>query len=450
MAAPLVFDVLASALAGLLRALLVTAGLVQPPYAPPATEAELTLSGPLVHVGRIDGAPYDHLGWTVATLEDLDDDGAREIVVGVRPWVPGLTSGIGRVVVHSGRTRAQLWERSGGGSLDDPDDPFGFRVDGFGQSFAMPGDLTGDGKPDLLVGGGDSIYGAYVLLLSGVDGAVVQTWEGAPGGSCAPITVGDLDGDGRSEFGVVSSGFLVRGSTELFSGRDRSALRQLPFALIGRIGDVDGDGAPDFLQEGEGFGLVRGPDAGAPDEHAGSARRAGEWMHLSSRPRAARGREYLQCLSGDHDGDGCRDLVSVTYVEGRLGNRSPAQEADFDLCITSGRDGKLIMERRITLDPPGALGFVGSAGDLDGDGKDELVIVRSGEGARLDVHSSAADWAVFASATSRSSSFGGAVVNAGDLDGDGLPELVIGDLEHTGGGTCAGAVHVLSWRPERK
>lgn len=38
---------------------------------------------------------------------------------------------------------------------------------------------------------------------------------------------------------------------------------------------------------------------------------------------------------------------------------------------------------------------------------------------------------------------GGSVVNAGDLDGDGVPELVVGDLRNTTAGDRAGAVFVL-------
>jgi len=80
------------------------------------------------------GAPGEQLGASVSPPIDLDHDGSLEVVVGA----PRANSGNGRIVALDsfGLVRSELVA------------PGGF---GFGSTIAVPGDLTGDGAPDLAI-----------------------------------------------------------------------------------------------------------------------------------------------------------------------------------------------------------------------------------------------------------------------------------------------------------
>jgi len=112
-------------------------------------------------------------------------------------------------------------------------------------------DLNNDQKLDILGGG-------YVYLGNG-DGTFTQVSSGTPG----PIlAVGDLNGDGKPDIAAISNNTL-----NLYAGNGDGTFQATPFyiassystvsgpALVA-IGDVNGDGHPDFsLQYSSLFGL---------------------------------------------------------------------------------------------------------------------------------------------------------------------------------------------------
>ena len=159
-----------------------------------------------------------------------------------------------------------------------------------GASVAVPGDLDGDGVPDLVVGAPGAEDGAgRVYVLSGAtlaedrfvqlrDKALVL--EGAPGSRFGELVepAGDVDGDGWPDFLVGAPGFFSsqadtpEGRLYLFSGgptamasldhRDDAVMRITgphPGAEVGlaaaSAGDANGDGLGDFAV------LVRGTNA---------------------------------------------------------------------------------------------------------------------------------------------------------------------------------------------
>jgi len=150
-----------------------------------------------------------------------------------------------------------------------------------GASVAVPGDLDGDGVPDLVIGAPGADDGAgRVYVLSGAvlaekrfvqlrDDALVL--EGAPGSQFGALveSAGDVDGDGWPDFLVGAPGFFSsqadtpEGQLYLFAGgpasmanldhRDDAVLRlpgPHPGAAVGlsmaSAGDANGDGLDDF------------------------------------------------------------------------------------------------------------------------------------------------------------------------------------------------------------
>jgi len=199
-------------------------------------------------------------GAAVAGLGDVDGDGASDIAIGVRNDDGTGGTDAGRVLVVSGTSGGVLVDRAGTSS-----------VGMLGWSLAAPGDVDGDGKPDVLAGepGDDSAGGdaGRALLLSGADGSTLMTVFGVQVGSAAGRTVaalGDLGGDGVQELVVGSPGGarvdVVDGATgePLFTA-STGTTDQFGQAVAGG-GDVDNNGSPELA-----IGVAQAAVFGAPN-----------------------------------------------------------------------------------------------------------------------------------------------------------------------------------------
>ncbi|MCI0585759.1 MAG: integrin alpha [Planctomycetes bacterium] len=177
---------------------------------------------------------------SIAGIGDIDGDGLSEIAVGAGSPLP---SG-GAVSAHSGATGAPLWTA------------LGATFENIGRSVAGPGDMNGDGIPDVATGGLNR-----VRWLSGANGATVLTVQGGVTGQFGRslAAAGDLDGDGVGDLFAGSPGqaFITpAGPVVALSGANGSTLRTYPpggipafdygFA-VAAAGDLDGDSTTDLL-----------------------------------------------------------------------------------------------------------------------------------------------------------------------------------------------------------
>lgn len=188
-------------------------------------------------------------GISVSALGDLDGDGRSEQAVGA--WLddtPGLSSG--RAFVFDGASGSLLKTLSGPAAHD-----------WFGYTVAGPGDLDGDGVPDLVVG-------AYGSDLASSDGGAVFAFTGSDWlllwsvGADEPgvqlgfslSAAGDTNGDGLPDV-LAGAPFSSTGRAHVFSGPNGNLLHTLQgqgagdvFARgVAGVGDVNGDGHSDLL-----------------------------------------------------------------------------------------------------------------------------------------------------------------------------------------------------------
>jgi len=211
-----------------------------------------------------------------------------------------------------------------------------------GLSVGAAGDLDGDGRGDFIVAESDGDHKKFRILLG-----PGQSLGCLYGDRC--IAAGDIDGDGSQDLLLYRQGFSSH-SIRLVSGADLSLIDSIsvaqPVVDLVAPGDMNGDGYDDVA------------------------------MVLSDRVAVISGRNHSEIFSipgptqrvaapGDVDADGVPDLLLVPANAPHPGGTAR---------VVSGRDGSLVHE--FTGDQPGdALGErIGIFGDLDGDGRADLLI----------------------------------------------------------------------------
>ena len=315
--------------------------------------------------GRVAG---DQLGRCVAGLPDWNGDGVPDVAVGAYTATVAATPDVGSVFVFSGST---------GGLIRRID---GILPDGhFGEAVAAAGDVDSDGYPDLIVGEHRTQTG-FAWVFSGQDGSVLHQLTRA---SSYPIWfgfsvdgLGDVDGDGHDDL-LVGAPFHIlpsrtyAGLVSVFSGLTGALLYEREGAQpddrlgwsVAAAGDLNHDGWPDFA-------------AGSPISDIGLGQtglvvvcsgRDGALLYEvpGTRPGGHLGQSVA--ILGDLDADGVGDLL--------LGEPSePPSPGPGMLRVVSGRDGSLL---HIVESPDPALYFgrsLSGAGDVDADGLPDLIV----------------------------------------------------------------------------
>jgi hypothetical protein len=373
------------------------------------------------------GSAGGSIGWRFGVLGDVDGDGVDDVATGEPSADPSGITSAGRVVVLSGATGALLKEHAGTAAQQ-----------AFGRSMAAFSDLDGDGRRDILVGDSDhEVDGQTVgriLVLSPLSGAVLlEIVNDMPTVNFA-IEVADatdLDGDGVTDVAARSVIDSV-GSVRTWSGADGEPIWSAPnlngFRIVA-IGDTTGDGVSELVAAGPGYLLSPG-NGQVYDGATGG--------HLQTLFGDSPGSFLSLAAPGDTDGDGKAELLAGT---GPSGSSSVPPNVDL-LRMPSG------FLKFTMVNPAGGSGLgraLDLAGDLDGDGRDdyallgstEIAVFAADDGATLLQIPTGGAGGPFAAST--------AVAGPGDVDGDGVPDLVLGEGYHDyPTGPATGRVRVFS------
>ncbi len=292
----------------------------------------------------------------------------------------------------------------------------------FGASVAFVGDLNHDGRADFAVGapGDDHVYGGEgsVTVFSGADRSILFYWTGPSAQAALGESVdglGDVDLDGTDD---VIAGAPGANRVHVYSG------------LTGAIlFDLAPGGAANFGHAVCGIGLA---DAdGWPDFAVGATSGTGLWVYSGqtglvqwSDPTVT---YYLDGL-GDINGDGYDDFI--------VGDPSHGWNWGGRARVFSGRTGAVIREY---LGDSGFSEMLGTGacglGDIDGDGVGDF-------GFGVPCSCFASHYASFYSGATghfidsvHEYWFGYDLSRAGDLDLDGVPDILV---------AAPSPIHVLS------
>ncbi len=324
------------------------------------------------------------------------------------------------------------------------------RGDLFGLALHGVGDVNDDGVPDVALGdpGGDEESVGRAWVLSSADGAVLHAWEGqrpGDGFGCTITVPGDLDGDGVRDLLIGASGrsgeglgyvraFSGAGGGVLFSVDVTADGFKLPWtsaapgpALCG-VGDVNGDGRPDFAvgsSFAEPFAGYTPSDGAEPTPGPRGLVQVLSGLDGSVIHRFvgdAYGDRLGACVAdvGDVDGDGRSDLAASAAPEHEAGRPGYVR-------IWSTVDGSILRRWDADADVRTfGLGLAG-AGDLNDDGYADVLVSRPfARDASSVVACSGADGSVLARWSQRGSgSFGSTLTSLGDVDGDGRADFFV-------------------------
>ncbi|WP_138484202.1 FG-GAP-like repeat-containing protein [Dyadobacter bucti] len=408
-------------------------------------------------------------GGAVNVAGDIDNDGFSDVVVGAKSFSNGQAI-TGAAFIFKG-------SQAGLGTI--PSDTLLCNDPGaeFGHAVASAGDINGDGYSDLIIGAPyyhtqPNVNAGGVFIYNGSSSGIVHTPATTLPGKHAlsrfgfsVSSAGDYNGDGFSDILVGSNTYkdffqnegaiflylangngygidpqkehIVKGGQE-FGQRGES---------VACAGDINGDGYSDVL-----YGTRFANTGSLNDPLVGSGRVS---CFHGTRPGYIAGgdgeliKELLHAgaelgtsvaSAGDVNGDGYSDIIAGAPMFDRTGVNDGA------VLFYYGLPALTITKANISFEGDQENGNMGSslssAGDINGDGFDDLIIGapyydngQQDEGMCFLYYGSAngidPDNAILIEMNQTNATFGYSLSGAGDVNGDGYDDIIIGARSYT-------------------
>ena len=415
----------------------------------------------VINLSTIDGtngfrlvgvAGSDSSGYSVSAAGDINGDSVDDIVIGAPNGDPDSQNPEG---MHRAGISYVVFGRGIGSfdaviNLSTLDGTTGFRLDGSspydksGRAVSAAGDINGDGIDDLIIGSDTLHIGSTIAHFSYVV-------FGKTSGFVPVINLGALDGSNFFQLASAAPG-------------------DLGARAVSAAGDINGDGVDDLiigapyadpneLANAGSSNVVFGRKDGFPASFPLSSLNGSNGFRLDG-VVSNQYSGFSVSTAGDFNGDGIDDLIIGASGRGFsylvFGRRTVGFDAVISLSTLDGSNG-------FRLDASGSR--VSDAGDINGDGINDVIIGApyADPNGVTDAGSSYVVFGrrgVFAPAISlslldgrngfrldgvaRNDRSGFSVSAAGDVNGDGIDDLIIGaPYAAPNGRTNAGSTYVV-------
>jgi hypothetical protein len=311
----------------------------------------------------------------------------------------------------------------------------------FGTTLANAGDVDGDGVDDLMVGEpfyfptGGNTYEGRVTILSGASHAVIRVHDGTQAQEQLGTAIsgaGDMNGDGHADYAIgsfqhASNGLTGNGELVVYSGLDGSVLWSVDGAITNAYVGYSVAAIDDVDGDGRPDLLVGNYNSDV-DVYSAS----GNVIYsLTGQQSSLFGYSLASC--GDLDGDGVRDfLIGAPYYT------STTSPVNFQggVFVYSAKSGSYLYEF-VGDNLNDNLGrVVSSMGDVDGDGIPDLL---AGSYTSFGNGSLSGMVRVASGATGATirtvygddvnDRFAFSLVGMGDMDGDGVSDYAVGSID---------------------
>jgi len=412
---------------------------------------------------------FANYGYSVSGAGDVNGDGYSDIIVGANKF-DNVQTDEGKVFVYQGSSSGP--SLTANWSLESDQDSANF-----GNCVATAGDVNGDGYCDVIIGA--SFYDstqynegkAFVYNGSSAGLSLLPDWTGesnqisAAYGICV-ATAGDVNGDGFSDIligaNLYDNGEADEGRVYAYYGsasnlpqvENWSAESNQSNALFGwsvsTAGDVNGDGYGDVI-------------VGAKDYNGGQSLEGRAYLYLGSSNGLSLtpswtaepniGSYFGQSVStaGDVNGDGFSDvIVGAPWLDS-------GQTDEGRTYVYLGSASGLSLTPNWTVEGNQANAHFGwsvaTAGDVNGDGFSDVIIGaidfdggQTNEGKSFVYYGSSSGLSLIANWTAESdqasSHFGYSVSSAGDVNGDGYGDVIVGAKDYNGGQSLEGRAYL--------
>jgi len=287
-------------------------------------------------------------------------------------------------------------------------------------------DIDGDGKLDIVAALTNSNYVEVVRNTTTTTGTptFASRVDVSAGTIAAVVTVTDFDGDGKSDLAVTLPGGYL-GFFRNTSSAGSVSFGTMTTATLGSVpsgvcfADLDGDGKPDFAAVNSGY--TGSTYTGTTASMARNTSTAGS-ISFGTVASLTTGTGPIDIAAADIDGDGKKDILVTNFVSGSLSVfRNVASSGSLTAASFSAKVD-------FTLSA-GAIGV--NVADINGDGKIDVVVSNFASNNITVLRNTASSGSISTGSLATGISFAtGAspvTVNIGDLDGDGYPDVVVGN-----------------------